>query len=120
MPYRPKWFGQIVGADLKFVHDAKGDTYSALNIVDFAKENRVGVAVRTGGHQYSGKFLVNFLLQENLFRLSLSGASSTSGENILVDLSDTFQDPEADFQYVEETNMLRVGISFSLKEVDWF
>ena len=55
-----------------------------------------------------------------LLRLSLSGASSTSGENILVDLSDTFQDPEADFQYVEETNMLRVGISFSLKEVDWF
>ena len=91
-----------------------------LNIVDFAKKNRVGVAVRTGGHQYSGKFLVNFLFQENLFRLSLSGASSTSGENILVDLSDTFQDPEADFQYVEETNMLRVGISFSLKEVDWF
>ena len=32
-------------------------------------------------------------------------------------MSDTFQDPEADFQYDEETNILRVGISFSLKEV---
>ena len=26
-----------------------------LNIVDFAKKNKIGVAVRTGGHQYSGK-----------------------------------------------------------------
>jgi len=68
-----------------------------LKIVDWAKKKKIGVAVRTGGHQYSG-------------------ASSTSGENIMVDLSDTFQDPHADIQYDEETNILRLGISFSLKE----
>ena len=36
MPYRPKRFGQIVGVDLKFVHDADGNKYVALNILDFA------------------------------------------------------------------------------------
>ena len=49
--------------------------------------------------------------------LELSGASSTSGENIVIDLSDTFEDTDADFQYNEETNILRIGISFSLKQV---
>ena len=33
-----------------------------LNIVDFAKKNKIGVAVRTGGHQYSGK-IDNFVLK---------------------------------------------------------
>ena len=47
----------------------------------------------------------------------ISGASSTSGDNILVDLSDTFEDPDEDFQYEEDTNILKVGISFSLLQV---
>ena len=47
----------------------------------------------------------------------ISGASSTSGENIQVDLSDTFEDMENDFHYDEETNILKIGISFSLKQV---
>ena len=47
---------------------------------------------------------------------SLSGASSTSGDNILLDLSDTFEDPDNDFQYDEEKNIIKIGISFSLKQ----
>ena len=88
-----------------------------LNIVDYAKENRLGVAVRTGGHQFSGK-LFHFITP-NLLR-QISGASSTSGENIQIDVSDTFEDMEKDFQYDEETNILRMGISFSLKQVKAF
>ena len=36
VPYRPQRFGQIIGLDLKFVHDTDGHKYVALNIVDFA------------------------------------------------------------------------------------
>jgi len=68
-----------------------------LNIVDYAKKKKIAVAVRTGGHQYSG-------------------ASSTSGENVLLDLSDTFEDPKVDFSYNENDNLLKVGISFSMLE----
>ena len=34
-----------------------------------------------------------------------------------MDLSDTFEDLEMDFQYDEETNILKMGISFSLLQV---
>ena len=49
-------------------------------------------------------------------RFSFSGASSTSGDNILLDLSDTFEDPDNDFQYDKEKNIIKIGISFSLKQ----
>jgi len=68
-----------------------------LNIVDYAKKEKIGIAVRTGGHQYSG-------------------ASSTSGESIQLDLSDTFEDPKVDFVYNEDENILKAGISFSILE----
>ena len=45
-----------------------------------------------------------------------TGASSTAGNNIMIDLSDTFQNPETDFQYDEDRNLLRAGISFALLE----
>ena len=50
---------------------------------------------------------------QHLFR-SILGASSTTGSNIQIDMSDVFEDPEKDFKYDEDRNMLRAGISFSL------
>lgn len=69
-----------------------------ITLVKHAKEKDIGVAVRTGGHQYCG-------------------ASSTSGDNILIDMSDVFQHEE-DFHYDREKNLLHLGISFSLLEVN--
>ena len=57
------------------------------------------IAVRTGGHQYSGH-------------------SSTSGENIQVDVSRTFANESEDFIYEESSNLLKVGVSFSLLKMN--
>ena len=67
--------------------------------VNYARENGMGVAVRTGGHQYTG-------------------ASSTSGNNLQLNLSDTFESVVRDFCYDHETGLLRAGISFSLLQVN--
>ena len=62
-----------------------------------SNENNIGIAVRTGGHQYSG-------------------ASSTSGRNIQLDLSGSFDSIAKDFRYNYSTNLLWIGISFSVFE----
>ena len=43
MPYRPTRFNDTVGIDIKWVKDAKGDTYYLLNILDLATGFNIGV-----------------------------------------------------------------------------
>lgn len=60
--------------------------------IKYASDNKLAIAVRTGGHQYSG-------------------ASSTSGDNILLDVSEAYEE----FEWDATTSLLRVGISHSLR-----
>ena len=73
----------------------KNDIALALQ---YAKSQNVAVAIRTGGHQYSG-------------------ASSTSPDNILLDLKMTFRDPDdrAIFE-ADGRTFVRTSVSWSLGE----
>jgi len=66
-----------------------------VDVVKFARYHKIAVAVRTGGHAYSG-------------------SSSTSGQNIQIDLSTTFKD----FSYDHTTDLVHCGISLSLLELN--
>jgi len=61
--------------------------------IQYAAANGIGIAVRTGGHAYSG-------------------TSSTSSNNIQLDLSGAYND----WDYDAQTGLLRLGISYSLLE----
>lgn len=70
------------------------------NAIKYANDNKIAVAVRTGGHQYSG-------------------ASSTQAPNIQLDLSKTFRDPNIDrkiFQTPDHRTLVRTSISWALGE----
>ena len=54
--------------------------------------------------------------KNSTMQLIVSGSSSCSGENIQLDLSDTFHNVSSDFQYNSKTKLLRTGISWSLVE----
>ena len=77
----------------------KNDIKVALQ---YARSEKIAVAVRTGGHQYSG-------------------ASSTGGRNIQLDLSMTFRGPE-DRNIFEKDgqSFVRTGVSWSLGEFNAF
>jgi hypothetical protein len=70
--------------------NADADVKTAIR---YAADNGIGVAVRTGGHAYSG-------------------TSSTSGGNIQLDLSQAYND----WNYNAQTGLLTLGISYSLLE----
>ncbi|KAJ7305481.1 hypothetical protein DFH08DRAFT_1055164 [Mycena albidolilacea] len=69
-------------------------------VIAFAKANKKAIAIRTGGHQYSG-------------------ASSTGPDNIQLDVSNTFRSTE-DLVYFEEVNKVRASVSHSLGEFNAF
>ena len=64
--------------------------------IKYAKAQKIAIAVRTGGHQYSG-------------------ASSTSGKNIQLDLKKTFRGPD-DQRFFEKDGkaFIRTSVSWSL------
>ena len=66
-------------------------------LVEEAVKHDFGIAVRSGGHQYSGQ-------------------SSTRGDNILIDTSDAFED----FKYPsdEDKDLALVGVSLSLDQMN--
>jgi len=65
-------------------------------VLEYARINKIGVAIRTGGHQYSG-------------------ASSSTAPNIQLDLSKTFQGPD-DRTLLRSRGLLRTSVSWPLKE----
>lgn len=70
----------------------------------YAKANNIAVAVKSGGHQYSG-------------------ASSTSGSNILLDMKPTFKNLNNDLKILSQTtdkSFLYVSVSWSLGELNGF
>src|SRR4029077_14151391 len=66
--------------------NADADVEKAIR---YAAANNLGVAVRTGGHAYSG-------------------TSSTTSNNIQLDLSGAYND----WSYDAQTGLLRLGVSF--------
>ena len=74
-------------------------------VVKYAKANGKAVAIKSGGHQYSG-------------------ASSTLGDNILLDLKMTFKDQNKDLVLLPDTpdgqSHVFVSVSWSLGEFNGF
>ncbi|KAL2679223.1 hypothetical protein Neosp_009990 [[Neocosmospora] mangrovei] len=77
----------------------KGDQ-DVIGAVNWARQNKVAVAVKSGGHQYSG-------------------ACSTGGKNIQIDLSNTYKDMKVlspKVPVAEDRALVFVGVSNQLKD----
>lgn len=80
------------------------DDADIIAAVKYAKQNGIAVAVKSGGHQYSG-------------------ASSTSGANILIDMKPTFKALGTDLKILNQSSgkcFVYVSVSFSLGEFNGF
>ncbi|UPK92459.1 hypothetical protein LCI18_003394 [Fusarium solani-melongenae] len=77
----------------------KGDQ-DVVGAVNWARQNKVAIAVKSGGHQYSG-------------------ACSTGGKNIQIDLSNTYKDMKVlnpKVPVAEDRALVFVGVSNQLKD----
>jgi hypothetical protein len=75
-----------------------------ITAIKYAKENKIAVAVKSGGHQYSG-------------------ASSTSGANILIDMKPTYKNVGRDLMVLDQSTekaLVYCSVSFSLGEFNGF
>ncbi|KAK6206370.1 hypothetical protein LQW54_007824 [Pestalotiopsis sp. IQ-011] len=75
------------------------DDDDVIAAVNWARDHKVAVAVKSGGHQYSG-------------------ASSTGGENIQIDLTNTYKDMMVleNVKVPSDRAMVRVGVSNQLQD----
>ena len=71
------------------------DDEDIIKSIKYAKQNDCAIAIRTGGHQYSG-------------------TSSTSGKNLQLDLSKTYK--TFDISKLQTDSLITCGISLSLEE----
>lgn len=75
-----------------------------ITAVQYAKANGIAVSIKSGGHQYSG-------------------ACSTSGKNIMIDLKQTFRDQKQDLKVLPEKDgksYVYASVSWSLGEFNGF
>lgn len=105
----PDWQYQYASSTHAADHDMKPglivqphDKEDIKRTILYAKENKKAIAIRTGGHQYSG-------------------ASSTGASNIQLDLRNTFRAPD-DLAYFEkgDKSYVHASVSWALREFSQF
>ncbi|RFU78010.1 hypothetical protein TARUN_4245 [Trichoderma arundinaceum] len=105
-----EWRQQYATSTHEDDHDMRpGHIVRALNtndikvVIAYAKDNGKAIAIRSGGHQYSG-------------------ASSTGQSNIQLDLRNTFKSATEDLYFIEIANKthVRTSVSWSLLEFNSF
>lgn len=69
-----------------------------IQVINYARSKNLAIAIRTGGHQYCG-------------------ASSTSGPNIQLDISQAFDDDFEHYLAEDGTDRVRMGVTNSLLKV---
>ena len=88
-----------------------------IKTVKYARDSKKAIAVRTGGHQYSGQCIV---INDATHDSQNTGASSTSRANIQLDLSTTFKSKPDDLQVIPtpadagDVTLVRTSVSWSL------